>query len=28
MGVLHRVVPLHRIPEQILMATDYYKRRA
>ena len=27
-GVLHRVVPLHRIPEQILMATDYYKRRA
>ena len=28
MGVLHRVVPLHRVPEQILMATDYYKRRA
>jgi two-component system, chemotaxis family, protein-glutamate methylesterase/glutaminase len=28
LGILQRVVPLQRVPEQILMATDYYKRRA
>jgi two-component system chemotaxis response regulator CheB len=28
LGVLQRVVPLTRVPEQILMSTDYYKRRA
>lgn len=28
LGVLQRVVPLQRVPEQILIATDYYKRRA
>jgi two-component system, chemotaxis family, protein-glutamate methylesterase/glutaminase len=28
LGVLQRIVPLQRVPEQILIATDYYKRRA
>jgi two-component system, chemotaxis family, protein-glutamate methylesterase/glutaminase len=28
LGILQRVVPLQRIPEQILIATEHYKRRA
>ena len=28
LGVLQRVVPLHRVSEQILIATEHYKRRA
>jgi chemotaxis response regulator CheB len=28
MGVLERVVPLHQVPEQILLAIRYYSRSA